>query len=180
MLFIQGGGEGAHREDALLASSLGNELGPGYEVHFPRMPTESDPDVDAWKKKISSELSARLGPTILVAHSVGGAILLRYLSEEVVQGAIAGVFLLAVPSWDEDRWNFEDLKLRSDAAERIAPVEPVFFYHCRDDDVVPFGHLALHGQRFPRASINALDQGGHQFDNDLGRVATDIRRSIAA
>lgn len=180
VLFIQGGGKGAHSEDATLADSLKRALGPNYDVRFPRMPGEADPDVASWKQKISSELLRIPGRVILVAHSVGGSILLRYLAEEKVEKPIAGLFLLAAPSWDEDRWNFDDLKLPDDLAEKLALIPRLSFYHCRDDDVVPFAHLTLHGARVPRAVMRAVDSGGHQFGNDLTGVATDIRGTDAA
>lgn len=174
VLFIQGGGKGAHDVDAALADSLKRALGTKYDVRFPRMPDESDPNVASWKRKISSELSHISGKVILVAHSVGGSILLRYLSEEKVEKPIAGLFLLAAPSWDEDRWKFDDLKLTRDIAEKLAFILRIFFYHCRDDDDVPFAHLALHGARIPQAVTRAIDHGGHQFGNDLTHIAMDI------
>jgi predicted alpha/beta hydrolase family esterase len=180
VLFIQGGGKGAHSEDAALADSLKRALGTEYVVRFPRMPGEADPNVASWKQAIGAELSRIHGKVVLVAHSVGGSILLRYLSEEKVEIPIAGLFVLAAPSWDEDRWNFDDLKLPRDTVEKLSRVPRVFFYHCRDDDVVPFAHLALHGARIPRAVIRAVDRGGHQFGNDLTDVANDIRRHDAA
>jgi len=127
VLFIQGGGNGAHSEDAPLADSLKRALGPKYDVRFPRMPGEADPNVKSWKQKISSELSRISGKMILVAHSVGGSILLRYLSEEKVEKPIAGLFLLAAPSWDEDRWHFDDLKLGRDIAEKLAVIPRISF-----------------------------------------------------
>jgi predicted alpha/beta hydrolase family esterase len=178
VLFIQGGGTGAHAQDALLANSLKRALGPEYDMRFPRMPSEGDPNVATWKEKISSELSHSTGSVVLVAHSIGGSILLRYLSEEKVDKPIGGLFLLAAPSWDEDRWNFDDLKLPRDTAEKLAVIPRLFFYHCRDDEVVPFAHLALHGARIPRAVTRAVDSGGHQFHNDLTDVATDIRGNM--
>ena len=179
VLFIQGGGRGAHSEDAPLAESMKRALGPKYDVRFPRMPGEADPNVASWKQKISSELSRVPGRVILVAHSVGGSILLRYLAEEKVEKPIAGVFLLAAPSWDEDRWKFDDLKLPRDIDKKLAPIRRLFFYHCRDDDVVPFAHLALHCARIPRAVMRAVDSGGHQFGSALAGVATDIRGNDA-
>ena len=175
VLFIQGGGKGAHSEDAPLADSLKRALGPKYDVRFPRMPGEADPNLGAWKEKISSELVRIPGTVTLVAHSVGGSILLRYLSGEKVERPIAGLFLLAAPSWDEDRWNFDDLKLPRDIAEKLASIPRIFFYHCRDDDVVPFAHLALHSARIPHAVTRIINSGGHQFGNNLTRVAADIQ-----
>jgi predicted alpha/beta hydrolase family esterase len=175
VLFIQGGGKGAHAVDAALAESLKRALGADYDVRFPRMPGEADPNLATWKKKISSELSRIRGRVILVAHSLGGSILLRYLAEEAVDKPIAGAFFLAAPSWDGERWNFDDLKLPHDIAEKLAPIPRIFFYHCRDDDVAPFAHLALHRARIPQAVTREVDSGGHQFGNDLTGVAADIR-----
>jgi uncharacterized protein len=180
VLFIQGGGKGAHALDAALADSLKRALGLGYDVRFPRMPDEVDPNVESWKQKISSELSHMSGAVILVAHSMGGAMLLRYLADEKVEKPIAGLFLLAVPSWDEEHWNVEDLKLPRDLAGKLAAIPRLFFYHCRDDEVVPFNHLALHGAQIPRAVTRAIERGGHQFGNDLTRVAMDIQGDAAA
>ena len=180
VLFVQGGGNGAHREDAALAASLERALGGEYEVHFPRMPDEKDPDVESWKRKISAELSRLRGKILLVGHSLGGSIALKYLSEEEVDRAIAGLFLLAAPSWDEVQWNFDDLKLPRNIAERLAFIPRIFLYHSRDDAVVPFAHLALHAARLPQATIRAVDGRGHQFGNDLTDVARDIRSTDAA
>jgi hypothetical protein len=43
-LFIQGGGAGSHDEwENKLVDSLRRELGPDYDVRYPRMPKEADP-----------------------------------------------------------------------------------------------------------------------------------------
>jgi predicted alpha/beta hydrolase family esterase len=101
VFFIQGGGKGAHLEDASLADSLEQALGPEYDVRYPQMPDEADPNVESWKRKISSELSHARGNAVLVAHSVSGSIALRYLAEEQIEQSISGLFLLAAPSWNE-------------------------------------------------------------------------------
>lgn len=73
VLFIQGAGAGAHSVDLELATSLGQALGSNYELHCPRMPNEEDPDLSAWKKKISSELSLLSRDVLVVAHLLGGS-----------------------------------------------------------------------------------------------------------
>jgi predicted alpha/beta hydrolase family esterase len=175
VLFLQGAGQGAHDVDTLLATSLQTALGDEYQVHYPRMPNEADPEMQAWKARIATELAALDGPLVLVGHSAGAAALLKYLSEEPVEAPIAGLFLLASPSWDNEHWNFADLRLPPDSAAKLSRIPRIFFYHSRDDDVVPFAHLALHAARFPRATIRAFDGRGHQFGNDLSDVAKDIR-----
>ena len=175
ILFIQGGGDGAHEEDALLVASLQRALGSDYEVRYPRMPEESNPDMQNWKAGIKSELAALNGEVILVGHSLGGAALLKYLSEENVEKPIAALFLLAAPSWDEANWNFDDLRLPRDLATKLSRIPRIFLYHNRDDEIAPFAHLALHAGRLPRAVVREGEEGGHQFNNDLAIVASDIK-----
>ena len=76
------------------------------------MPYESKPDMQTWKTKITRELEALDGRVMLVGHSMVVP-RLKYLSEENVAKPIAGLFLLAVPSWDEENWNFDNLKYRA-------------------------------------------------------------------
>jgi len=180
VLFVQGGGEGAHAIDTSLAASLRKALGAEYDVRYPQMPDESNPDQQTWRVKIASELEKLDGRVILVGHSVGGSTLLKYLSEENVEKPIAGLFLLAAPSRDEADWNFEDLKLPSDLAAKLSWIPQIFLYHNRDDEVAPFKHLALHAARLPGAVVREGETGGHQFGNDLADVARDIRDVVEA
>src|SRR6185436_5936147 len=104
VLFIHGGGgEGAYEEDGILAASLQNALGAAYEVRYPKMPLEESAEYADWKAQIAIEWSALDDEVILVAHSVGGSILLKYLTEEQVERPIAGLFLLATPYFGEIR-----------------------------------------------------------------------------
>jgi len=174
VLFIQGGGCGAHEEDAVLSASLQQALGDNYAVRYPQMPNEADPEMAAWMAKIANELATLDGEIFLLGHSMGGAALLKYLSEQPVDRPIAGLFLLAAPSWDEHDWNFDDLKLPHDMAKRLSRIPRIFLYHSRDDEIVPFAHLALHAARLPQATLRVSDGRGHQFGNDLADVAQDI------
>ena len=60
VLFIQGGGAGAHDEwDDKLVDSLRQHLGDGYEVRYPRMPGEDDPSYARWSVALRRELVGR-------------------------------------------------------------------------------------------------------------------------
>ena len=61
VLFIHGGGEGAHEEDRKLAASLQDALGAAYDVRYPKMPGEDSPVYEAWKERIAKELDALEG-----------------------------------------------------------------------------------------------------------------------
>jgi predicted alpha/beta hydrolase family esterase len=177
VLFIQGGGEGAYEEDGKLVASLRNALGDAYEVRYPQMPNERDPDYEPWKVKIGKELTALEGKVILIGHSLGASFLLKYLAEEKIEKATAGIFLMATPYWGGDGWQYEGYErvtLPEDFASKLSGGVSIFLYHHRDDEIVPFTHLALYAEKLPQATIRALDGGGHQLNNDLSEVAADI------
>lgn len=176
VLFIHGGGPGAYEADKKLAANLRDELGPAYHVRCPVMPDEESPEYEAWKAEIEQELAALDGEVILVGHSLGALILLKYLSEGEVQKPVAGLFLVATPYVGTGGWEFEDDALREDFAAKLPARLPVFLYHSHDDEVVPFAHLALYEAKLPQATFHELDGRGHQFDNDLSEVARDIKR----
>jgi uncharacterized protein len=173
VLLIQGGGEGAYEADQKLAASLQEWLGSEYQVHYPMMPNEADPAYEPYKTQIAKEFAALDGPLALVGHSVGGTVLLRYLTEEKVEKQIAGIFLIATPYWGAEDW-FDAPKLHSNLALRSRKTPPIFFYHSRDDPVVPFAHLAMYAAKLPQATFREFDRRGHQFHNDLSEVAADI------
>jgi predicted alpha/beta hydrolase family esterase len=174
VLFIHGGGEGAYEEDKKLATSLGGALGATYDVRCPKMPDEDSPEYGAWRDRIAGELAALHGEVFLVGHSLGGSILLKYLCEEEAAKPVAGLFLVAAPFWGAEDWEVDEYAVREDFASKLPPELPVFLYYGRDDEVVPFAHLALYADKLPRATVRELDGRGHQFGEDLSEVARDI------
>jgi serine hydrolase len=102
-----------------------------------------------------------------------------HLCEQDPAPRVAGLFVIAAPFWGASAgWQWDEGTLPADAASRLAGSWPLVFYHSRDDEVVPFEHLALYAAKLPRATIRALDQGGHQFGNDLSEVAADIKERL--
>ncbi|MFZ0455050.1 MAG: hypothetical protein WCE54_03495 [Ignavibacteriaceae bacterium] len=67
------------------------------------------------------------------------------------------------------------IKLKEDIAESLPRNVPVFLYHCRDDEKIPFDHLLIYEQMLPYATIRKIQHGGHQLNNDLTLVAEDIK-----
>lgn len=175
VLFIQGGGQGAYEEDGKLAAHLQEVLGAAYDVRYPKMPNEGSPEYAAWSHQIAKELAALDGEVILVGHSLGASILLKYLSEEKLEKPIAGVFLIAPPYWGAEDWQVSEYELPEDFASKLPEALPLFFYHSRDDEWVPFAHLELYAEKLLQATIRTFDDRGHQFNNDLTEVAQDIK-----
>ncbi|WP_018629468.1 alpha/beta fold hydrolase [Niabella aurantiaca] len=177
VLFIQGGGNGGYKADVQMVTSLQAALSTGYQVHYPQMlADETAPDfAPQWLRQISEQVAAAKDGLILAGHSLGASLLIKYLSENTVKTRIAGVFLVAPPFWNGDADWVQPLKLQEGFAERLPGDIPLFFYQCRDDEVVPFDHFTRYRQQLPRAVFRELASGGHQLNDDLSVVAADIK-----
>lgn len=178
ILFIQGGGNGGYEADAKLVTSLQKELGTAYEVHYPCMQVDEAASDFGWLRQIGKEMDSIKEEVILVAHSLGASMLLKYLSEHEVKNQIGGIFLISTPFWNgEEDW-VQGLKLQKGFADKLPKDIPIFFYHCKDDGDISFDHFLLYKQKLPQATFCEITKGGHQLDNDLTRVAKDIKREI--
>ena len=177
VLFIQGGGEGVHDEwDNKLVASLERELGPDYEIRYPRMPNEADPRYALWKAVLKKEFAKLDEGAILVGHSIGGTILINVLAEGPCDSSLTGIFLIAAPFVGRDGWSSEDIEPKSDLGARLPAPWKVYLYHGSEDDTAPFGHIDLYEKAIPQAVVRRLAGRNHQLNEDLSEVAGDIRR----
>jgi len=175
ILFFHGSGsEEGHDTDAALAASLKSKLGASYSIHYPVLTDDGTPDLGR-RQQISREIAASEDGVILVGHSFGASMLLACLSEMEIRKKIAGIFLMGTPFWSGDEDWVQAYKLQPDFAKKLNPKIPLFLYHCRDDEEVPFAQLTIYKRQLPWASIREIPVGGHQLNNDLTLVANDIR-----
>lgn len=177
VLFIQGGDNGGYEADARLVASLQEALTTAYKVHYPRMPLDETEDdfSQHWLKQIANEISAAVDEIILAGHSLGASLLLKYLSENRIKKNIAGIFLIAPVFWSGNEDWVQPLKLQTNFAEKLPKDIPIFFYQCKDDEIVPFHHFSIYKQNVPWATFREILTGGHQLNNDLSIVAKDIK-----
>jgi hypothetical protein len=175
VLFIQGGGEGAHATDSDLAASLARLLGGEFEVRYPFMPNEAAPEYINWKATILEGLRALGDEAFVVAHSVGGAVVVRLLAEAGPPKPLAGLFLVAAPYIGVGGWVIGGFETPADLAAGIPQTLAIYLYHGTSDEIVPFGHLDLYARVLPRACLRCLRDRDHQLNGDLSEVAQDIR-----
>ncbi|KAA0988686.1 alpha/beta fold hydrolase [Dyadobacter aurulentus] len=172
--FFHGGGSAEDYEaDEKLVASLRSQLGSGYSVQYPFLPDDGTPDLGR-RRQISEEISAGPDGLIVVAHSLGASMLLAYLSETEITKKIAGIFLLATPFWEGKEDWVEPFRLKSGFAKKIDKKIALFFYHCQDDEEVPFAQLSSYKKQLSWAHYREFATGGHQFGDDLTAVARDI------
>jgi predicted alpha/beta hydrolase family esterase len=175
LLFFHGGGEEGYEADKAMVNSLQESLANGYDINYPELqPDESAPDF-GWIKQIEQKVLGTKEDAIIVAHSLGASMLLKYLSEKPVSKKIKGVFLISTPHWSGNEDWIIGLQLRENFAANLPVDVPLFFYHCKDDEVAPFYHLDYYKQNVTKATFREIESGGHQLNNDLTLVARDIK-----
>lgn len=172
ILFIQGGGAGAHDDwDDKLFDSLRRELGDGWEVRYPRMPAEDDPSYARWSPAIRREMTALDDGAVVAGHSVGGTILIKVLAEGSPELELGSIVLIAAPFVGADGWPGHEFELPHDLGARLPQGVPVHVFHGLADETAPPSHADLYARAIPQAHLHRLPGRDHQLDNDLSEVA---------
>lgn len=176
VLFVQGAGEGVHDGwDLRLVESLRHELGPGYDVRYPRMPNEADPQLRAWASMLEGELAALRPGAVVVGHSAGGTVAIDVLAGSLVVPPLAAIVTIAAPFIGRGGWEFDELAPRADLAEQLPDGVPLVMFHGEADDVVPVEHVERYREILPRALVRRLAGRDHQLNDDMSEVAGEIR-----
>lgn len=176
VLFVQGVGKGVHASwDTHLVASLRAELGPQYDVRYPRMPNEAEPALATWGPVLERQIAALRSGAVVVGHSVGGTILLQVLARAPRARDLGAVALIAAPFIGPGGWQSDEMETGADLAARLSVEVPVFVYHGENDAVVPVVHAECYGKALPRVQVCRLAGRDHQLSNELAEVAHDIR-----
>jgi predicted alpha/beta hydrolase family esterase len=88
---------------------------------------------------------------------------------------VAGLFLVAAPYWGAKDWRIDEFILHENFAVKLPRALRIFLYQSRDDDVVPFSHLALYAEELPQSTVRAVDGHGHEFKHGLPEIIQDIK-----
>lgn len=175
IIFIQGGGEDGYPADKPMVDSLEQSLGEKYSVSYPELTSDESKSDFGWIKQIEEAVTNAKKDVILVGHSLGASLILKYLSEQKVGANIVAVFLISTPFWSGDEDWKQGLILEKDFADKLPKSIPIYFYQTKDDEETPFQHFEWYKQKISNARFHALDNGGHQLNNDLTVVARDIK-----
>lgn len=123
-----GGGQSVPGEGSYdLVAYLRRELSFDFEVHFPLIEDTEAPTYDMWQKMLSVELKAIEQPIILIGHSLGGSMLLKYLSEETPNIEIAAIFLIGTPLCASSGWNIVDYILKDNFETELRAISKKAF-----------------------------------------------------
>ena len=175
ILFVQGGGAGTHDAwDNKLVDSLQGALEPDYEIRYPRMPREDDPNYIAWAAALSTEIEALADGALLIGHSIGATILINLLASKPTPRKLGGLFFVAPPFIGDGGWPSDEIAPMADIGQRLTIAAPIYVYHGSDDDTVPREHIELYAKALPQAIVRHLAGRDHQLNDDLTEVARDI------
>lgn len=138
-----------------------------FEAFIPEMPAKQNADYVAWKiwfKKIFPYLNK--SKMIIVASSLGGLFIAKYLSENQFPKHIDQLHLVA-PTFDNEDlvwervWNFDfDKNLLSNLEKQT---DKIFLYHSKDDHVNPFSASEKYMKYFTKAQFQVFQNRWH-FD----------------
>lgn len=153
--------------------TLAEKLGEEYEVIRPEMPCRGNAKYPEWQIWFEKFILHLAGEVVLVGHSLGGAFLAKYLSENTFPKKIKGVFLVA-PVYDTDSEGYSPLSF-SPPKKINLQTKNVFLYHSTDDKIVPHSQLNKFSQAIPNATIKQFTDRGHFNQEEFPELVEDIK-----
>lgn len=160
-------------------SNLEEDLGPDYQILRISMPTPLNAKYDEWKLWFEKHIPFMKDDVILLGHSLGGLFLVKYLEENELPVRVKGTFLVATPfakiggSHGLEGFAWSGLNYLRDFKSRAGTV---FFYHGRNDDIVPssdYDQYRLLVKTTPRLFP---DRGHFIFDEHFTELVRDIKQ----
>lgn len=120
----------------------------------------------------------RYDSPIIVAHSLGAYLTLKYITTKQSELSLRGLFLIAPPFPSGDKnWEFEGFELPPNFTEKIQSSFKVYLYHSLDDKIVPYEHSKMYVDAIPNVIFRETS-GGHNLDNNLKIIAEDIKKLL--
>ena len=167
----QTNGQGSSNFVARLAKSLGGE----YCVHHPALPHPENPRYLDWKMALQSNLPIGGNKVALIAHSLGGSVIVKYLSEGLCQMPIAGLFLVAAPYWGTRGWAMDEFMFERGFQSKLPDIDKIFIYHSHHDQWVPYSHGQFYAKALPGSVFRTVDGDEHEFSEGLPVLVEDIQ-----
>jgi predicted alpha/beta hydrolase family esterase len=157
------------------AAQLSKSLGSNYMLHHPMLPNPENPRYMAWKMALQSALPIGGNKVALIGHSLGGSVIVKYLSEGLCQVPLAGLFLVGTPYWGTRGWSMEEFMFQRDFQSKLPSIDKIFIYHSRNDQWVPYSHAQFYTKALPGSVLRSIDGDQHEFDNGLKVLVEDIQ-----
>jgi hypothetical protein len=148
----------------------------GHEVVALDFPNPEAPELEEWFKLLSEEVCPLTEDDILIGHSLGGAMLLRFLDNAEARTLPKGVITVAAP------WFINHEQLRSffpmDFDYEVIMWKAKLFtvIHSKDDKIVPFDHAEKY-QKMLHATLLETHGDGH-FQGEQYPIILEEKKKI--
>jgi uncharacterized protein len=154
---------------------LQESLKKEYEIHYPVIEDPEEPTYAMWKAMLNQKLANLSGKILLIGHSLGGSMLLKYLSEEKTSIEIKGLFLVSVPFWGNAGWDVDDFALGTNFQLYLPDIPIIQLYHCFNDPIVPYEHMEHYKKVIPEAVAYKLIGNDHAFTKGMPKIVENIQ-----
>jgi predicted alpha/beta hydrolase family esterase len=153
---------------------LRKNLGDEYEVVIPQMPNKNNAQYEEWKIVFEKILNKLNKEVVLIGHSLGGAFLSKYLTENKVDKEIKVVLLVAAV-YEEDSNGKTLASFELPKSGINLQTEKIYLYHSKDDPVVLFSELSKYTSALPSAEVRVLEDKKHINQEEFPELLEDIR-----
>ncbi len=158
-------------------SNLSKTLGKKYDVLAPSMPNRDNAKYKEWKLWFEKLIPLFDDEVIFIGHSLGALFLLKYLSENEYPKKIKAIFLVGAP-FNTAAYSFakeSGFVLDQELLLSVAKQTPyLYFYHSKDDTVVPFESYTEFKKIFPRSKGRSFSNRGHFNDETFPEIVYTI------
>ena len=126
----------------------------------PQLPDAENPDEQAWTEALLEEVKNVDDETIVIGHSLGGAMALRFLEAVEARSTPKACLLISTP------WMIQSDKFRGffmselDFEVLMWKVSRFALLHSKDDDVIPFDHAQKY-EKVLHAKLHETEEAGH-------------------
>ena len=155
-------------------SSLGEALGPEYQVIAPEMPNPSNARYEEWKLWLEKYVPFIDDDVTFVGHSLGGLFLAKYLSENIFPKKIKSAHFVAA-AYTVGIRPHSDFAISGPIDKIAAQCQNVFFYHAPDDPIVSVDEFKKYQVALPSATFRLLEGRGHFRGETFPEILADIK-----
>ncbi len=147
----------------------------GIEVIAPKIPLEGEPDVLLCIDALVQAVGRLDEKTIILGHSLGGVLALRYLEAAEAVSTPRAVMLIAAP-WQTKSETIKNLFLSEFDYDVVAwKAKEFVIVHDKEDTMVPFDH-ALKYQKMLNAELIETTGNNHYMDAEYPILFETILR----
>ncbi len=151
-----------------------------FDVISPRMPNSQNSRYIEWKNWFEKLIPFLKKDITLIGHSLGGIFLIKYLSENKFPKKIHAVMLVAAPYETKNQKGLtsNNFILGKDLYKLSKQCKNLYFYHSKDDAVVPFSDLKKFKAIFPDANFSIFNNRGHFNSEVFPELIEDLIESF--